>query len=103
MGLQRRDQRVADLMVGDDLLFPVGHHRALALRARDDGLDALLDVGLGEGLAPLSDGPQRRFVDDVGELRAGSARRRPCDDVPVDVRLGLDVLCVDGQDGLAAL
>ncbi len=34
--LQRRDQRVADLVIRDDALFHVSQHRALFLGARDN-------------------------------------------------------------------
>ena len=44
--LLRRDQRVADLVVGDDPLFLVGQDGVLLLIARDDDLNALLEVRL---------------------------------------------------------
>ena len=44
--LQRRNERVADLVVGDDPLFVVGEDGVLLLIARDDDLDALLKIGL---------------------------------------------------------
>ena len=47
VALQRRDERVADLVVGDDPLFLVGEDGVLLLIARDDDLDALLQIGLG--------------------------------------------------------
>ena len=40
--LHRRHERVADLVVGDDLLLLVGHDGVLLLVARDDDLDAFL-------------------------------------------------------------
>ena len=42
VGLQGRHQRVADLVVGHDLLLVVGHDGVLLLVARDDDLDAFL-------------------------------------------------------------
>ena len=41
-----RDERVAYLMVGDDVLFVICEYRVLLLIARDDDLDALLKVSL---------------------------------------------------------
>ena len=80
-GLLRRDEGVADLVVGDDALFLVGHDGVLLLIARDDDLNALLEVRLRGKAAAVAHGAKRRFVDDVGKLRAGSAATpcaRPC-------------------------
>ncbi len=60
-------------MIGHDALFLVGEDGVLLLVAGDDHLDALLQVGLGGTLRPVADGAQGGFVDDVGQLRTGSA------------------------------
>ena len=102
VGLPGGDERVPDLMVGDDLPLARGDDRVFALVARDDHLDRFLKVALIHEGAAIFDGAQRGFVDDVGKLRARGARGRALDHAPVDVRLGPHVLCVDPQDRLAA-
>ena len=47
VALQRGNERVADLVVGDDPFFVVGEDGVLLLIARDDDLNALLQIGLG--------------------------------------------------------
>ena len=84
-GLQRRDQRMADLVVGDDLLFLVGEHGVLLLIAGDDDLHALLQICLVTTVAPIAHRAQGRLVDDVGQLRAGGAGGHTGDGVEVDV------------------
>ena len=51
---------VADLMIGHDALFMIRQHGVFLLITRDDGLDALLKVRLGDGLAAVAHGAQRR-------------------------------------------
>ena len=77
VGLLGGDQSVADLMVGYDALFVIGQDGVLLLVACNDHLDALLQVGLGHALAARADGPQRGFVDDVGQLCAGGTGGHP--------------------------
>ena len=97
MLLQRRDQRVADLVVGDDALFRVGQHRALFLRARDDELERRQQILLVDGLAAQTHGAQRRLVHEVRQIRADRARGRLRDLVQVDVLGELDVLRVHAE------
>ena len=97
MLLQRRDQRVADLVVGDDALFRVGQHRALFLRARNDELERRQQILLVDGLAAQTHGAQRRLVHEVCQIRADRARGRLCDLVQVDVLGEFDVLRVHAE------
>ena len=65
------------LLVGHDQRAPLGAHhdlvaRVLEFRARDDALAA-------------PGGEQRRFVDEVHQIRAGEARRAARDHLEVDV------------------
>ena len=101
--LQRRDQGVARLVVGDDELLLVGEDLVLLLVAGDDDLDALLHVALDDLAAALAHGAQRRLVDDVRKLRAGGAGRGPRDGGEVQVRRVADLGRVHAQDVLAAL
>ena len=103
VALQRRDERVAGLVVGDDPFFVVGKDGVLLLIACDDDLNALLQIGLGGEPAARAHGAQRGLVDDVRKLRAGSAGGHAGDLVEVDVLRDLDLLRVDLQNFLAAL
>ena len=103
VALERRHQRMADLMVGHDALFLVGEDGVLLLVACDDHLDALLKVSLRHALAARADSPQSGFVDDVGQLCAGSAGGHPGHGVEVDAGGKRHLLGMDLQDLLAAL
>ncbi len=85
-------------MVGDDPLLLIGEDAALLLVARDDDLDALLQVLLGDILPFFPDSPESRLVDDVGELRAGSACCGPRDRLEIDIVRQLHLRSVDFQD-----
>ena len=50
--LQRRNQRMTDLMIGDNALFHVSQHRALFLGAGDDDLEGNEKVLLVDCLSP---------------------------------------------------
>ena len=97
MFLQRRDQRVANLVVGHDALFGVGQDGALLLRARDDKLKGRQQILLVDSLAPHAHGAQRRLVDEVGKVCTDRARSRLRDLVQVDILGQLDIFCVDAQ------
>ncbi len=88
-----RHQRVADLVVGDDMLLVIGHNGVLLLIPGNDYLDALLQVGLGgKALASVTDGPEGRLVDDVGQLGAGGAGGHTGDLVEIHILGDLDLL-----------
>ena len=61
--LERRNQRVTDLVVRDDALFHVGEHGALFLGARDDDLKGDEKVLLIDGLSSLPHRAEGSFVD----------------------------------------
>ena len=90
-------------MVGNRPLFLVGKDGILLLIARDDHLDGLFHVRLGGEFPSVPDGAQRRFVDDVGKLRAGRAGGHPRDLLEVHVVGDFDLLCVYPQDGFTTL
>ena len=94
---------MADLVVGHDLLLLGAEHCALALRARQHGLDALLQIGLRDLIAAQPHSAQRRLVDDVREIRAGRTRGRPRDRGKVDMAGHAHILGMHPQDGDAAL
>ena len=101
--LQGCHQGMADLVVSHDALFVVGEDGILLLIAGNDYLDALFQVGLGHALAARAGRPQGSFVDDVGQLRAGSAGGHPGHGVEIHARGQCDLFGVDFQDLLAAL
>ena len=58
MGLEGGHERVADFVIGNDQLFLVREDLVLLLIARDDDLDAFLEVGLADAAAPGADGAE---------------------------------------------
>ena len=103
MGLLRRDQRVADLMIGDDLFLMVRQDGILLLVSGDDHLDALLQIRLGHHLPAVAHRAQSGFVDDVGKLRAGSAGGHAGDHGKVHIGIYLHLFRVHLQDFFPAL
>ena len=101
IGLLGRHQRVADLVVGHDMLLVIGHNGVLLLVAGNDYLDALLQVGLGGEAASVTDGAEGGLVDDVGQLGAGGTGGHTGDLVEVHVLGDLDLFGVYLQNGLA--
>ena len=82
---------MADFVVGNDLFFMLADHRALALITRDNDLHALLQIGLGNGIAAQAHGAQRGLVDDVGKLRAARAAGGAADGVKVNAGVHLHI------------
>ena len=69
-----RDQRVADLVVGRDRLLAFADDAALALRAGDDAVDRLLELGHADRLLVAAGGQDGGLVEQVGQV--GAARSR---------------------------
>ena len=103
MALQRGNQGVAYLMVGDGRLLFVGQHRIFLLVARNDGLDALFEVLLVCNLAAASNRAERRFVDDVRKLCAGGTGGHARNRVEVYIVREAHLLGVHLEDFLSAL
>ena len=102
MGLHGCHQGMADLMVGHDQLFLVGQDGVLLLITGNDHLDAFLQIRLGGEFPAVPDGPQGRFIDDIGQLRAGSAGCHSGDLVEIHILRHLDLAGVDPEDILTA-
>ena len=96
------DDGVAGLVVGDDVLLVLGQDRGLLLLAGDDHVDGLDEVLLVHAAPAKADGAEGGLVDDVGEVGTRGAGCGAGDDGEVVVRLHLDVVGVDLEDGLAA-
>ena len=103
MLLQRRHQRVADLVIGDDALFDIRQNGPLLLRPGDDRLEGDKQVLLRHGLAALADGPQCRLVDEVRQGRTDSPRCRLGDLVEIDILGQLDISGVDPEGLVPAI
>ena len=94
---------MADLVVGHRPLLLVREDGVFLLIPGDDHLNALLQVGLGGVLPPVPYSPERRLVDNVGQLRAGGSRSHPGDPLKICLIGHLDFLGVDLQNFLPAL
>ncbi len=103
VGQRVRDEGVATLVVGDDLLFLLAHQPALALRPGHHAVDGLLERDVGDQLLVVAGGEQRRLVDHIGEVGTGEARGAPRDHRQIDVGSHWLALGVHRQDALAAL
>ena len=88
-----------DLVIGNDLLLVVGENGIFLLVAGDNHFDALLEVCLCRKLPSVTYCPQRGLVDNVGQFRAGSARRHTRDLQEVHIIRDLDFLRMHLQDG----
>ena len=102
MGLHRRDESVADLVIGNDLLLLIGENGIFLLVSGDNDLDTLLKVRLRHDGAPVAHSAQRGFVDDIGKLRAGSAGGHARDRMEIHILRRLDLAGVDFQNGLTS-
>ena len=91
------DHRVADLVIGDELLFKLGEDAAFLLAARDDELERREHVLLRDELASLAHGAERRLVGEVCKIRAHAARGRERDLLEVYILGELDAARVDLQ------
>ena len=97
--LQSSDQRMANLMVGDDLLFIIGHDGVFLLIAGDDDLNAFLQVCLLYDCAPTAHRTEGSFVDDVRKLCAGGSGGHTGDGMEVHIVRRFDLLRMDLEDG----
>ena len=103
MGLHRRDQRMADLVIRNDQLLLIGQNSVLLLVSRNDDFYALLKVCLRGKSPAVADGPQGGLIDDIGQLGTGGARRHSRYFVKIDIRAVFDLLGVNFQDIFPAL
>ncbi len=95
-------QRVTGLVVGGHFLVFLIHCPATSFTAPTHLVARLFQLVHADGFLVATGGKQRRLVDQVGEIRAGEARRAPPDHMHVDVLGQLDVAGVDFQNGFAA-
>jgi len=87
LGQHPPHQRMAGLVIGDDLLFLRGDDARAALRSGDDLLDGLLQFGHADGALVAPRGQDRAFVDQVLQVRTDEARRPARNRLQVHPRL----------------
>ena len=98
-----RHQGMARLVVSRISLLLLADDHAAALPAHEHLVLGLFEVAHIDDLLILSGSPQCRFVDHVGQLSAGEARRAAGESFDIYIGPTGDVLDVDGQNPLAAL
>ena len=103
LGQDALDDGVTALVVGDDRLLGVADDAALALRAGDDALERLAELGDGDDLLVAPRGEDGGLVDQVGQVRAAEAGRLAGDRLQVDLLVERLALDVDLEDLEAAL
>jgi hypothetical protein len=62
-----------DFVIGHDAFFLIGQNGIFLLVAGDDDFHTFLKISLTGGGTTIADSPQGRFIDDVGQFRAGGA------------------------------
>ena len=103
VGLQGGHQSMADFMVGNGHLFLVCQDGVLLLVACNDHLNGFLQIGLGDHRPVVPDGSQSGLVDDVCQLRAGSAGGHSCHGFKVHIVGNLYLFGVNLQNFLPAV
>ncbi len=98
----QRDQGVARLVIGGELLLLVRHGHRTPLGAHQHLVLGVLEVGHGDQALADARGAQRRLVDEVGEIGTGEARRAARQHARIDVGRQRHLAHVDLEDLLAA-
>ena len=88
-------------MIGGGLAFVGRHDQRSALRAHQHLVAGLIQIVRVDGRAAGARGQQRRFVHQVGEVRAGKPGRAARHGVQVHVRTGRHLAGVNREDRLA--
>ncbi len=90
-------QRMAHFVHGHGAPLLVAEHALVALQAGDDALHGGGEVGHRHGVGAAPRGQQGRFVDQVGQVGAGKARRQRGHRVGVDIAAEVHFLEVHAQ------
>ena len=93
---------MAALVIGRRPLLLGRQDHRLALRSEHDAVTGVLEVDPFDLLGPATDGDERRFVDEVGEVGACEARRLAGEDGEIDAGIERLPLGVDAEDLLPA-
>ena len=94
-GKGQGDERVAHFVVSDDLAFLGVQHLALLLQAGHDSLDGQREIFEADVIGAAPRRVKRRFVHEIGEIRAGEARRQRGDLLEIGVARHSNPLRVD--------
>ena len=97
------DERVADFMIGDALLFVFVQPAASALRTSDDFLDSVLQVALGDGVRLATRSQYGRFIEHIGKVRAGHSGGGRGQTTKVDIGRKLFPARVDLENRFATI
>ena len=97
-----RDDRVTRLVIRGVAPLGLGHDHRAPLGAHHDLVLGHLEVVHVDEPLVLAGGEERGFVDEIGEVGAGEARRAARDDFRLDVGRHRHLAHVDEQDLLAA-
>ena len=90
------------LVDGGGAPFLLGHDDGAALAAHHHLVLGVLEFGHADGALFAARGQKRGFVDEIGEIGAGKARRAARDHVDVDVGRQRDLAQMHPQNLLAA-
>ena len=96
------DERVAGFVISGDALLFVRDDHALALGAHQHFVFGQLEVGHRHNLLVVARRVQRRFVNQVGEVRAGESRSAARDHADVNVFAERNLARVNFQNAFAA-
>ena len=102
VGQRLRHQRVADLVVGDHVLFLLGDHPRLAFRAGDDTGDRFLKLELADGLLVVARGENRSLINKVAQVGTAEPRGLAGEDLEIDLAVERLVARVHLEDRAAA-
>jgi len=97
------DEGVPRLVDCRGALLLLGYHEAVASDAHEELVARVLEVVHEYGRPILPNGKERRLVDEVSQIRAGSARSRAREALDVDRLVDRNLLHVDREDVLALL
>ena len=95
MLLQRCNQRMTHLMVGDNALFNIREDGTLLFGACNDRFKGNQQVLLVHCLSAHTDGAKRSLIDQIGEISAYGTSGYLCNPVQVYILGELDVSGVD--------
>jgi hypothetical protein len=99
---QRRDQRMAHLVIGDDLALLRAEQPALLFKACDDPLDRGGKIGRHDILRASAGRQQRGLVDECREVGAGEAGSERRDFLGGDIGPKANLSEIDAEDLYAA-
>jgi hypothetical protein len=100
---QLGDERMSGFVMCHDALLRRVDHFGFAFEAGDDPVNGIFEVAQLDGVLARARRPERRLVDQVGEIGPDEARRPSRDEAQIETRGQRDVPRVYTQDLLAAV